>query len=111
MVMNEESSSAARGPATRVAVENLARLKPDHRVLLGALLADAGMAPATLELLAEHLLEEEGPQMLAVVARTKAGVSAALASSTIRTGTTVGDLRSTRVAPPSGPGTVGALRR
>jgi len=109
--MPNRETASVRGPATQVALTNLARLKPDHRVLLGALLADAGMAPSTLELLAEHLLEEEGPQMLAVVARAKAGISAAVASSTIRTGTTVGDLRGTRVAPPSGPGTVGALRR
>jgi hypothetical protein len=95
-------------------VKNIARLKPEHRDLLRTLLADAGMAPATLEVLVEHLLEEEGPALQQVVARTKLGVSAALASSAVRSGTTVGDLRSggfaQHLTSPRG-ATVGPLRR
>ncbi len=106
--------TGARGPATEVAVHNIARLKPEHGVLLKQLLADPGMAPATLEALVEHLLEEEGPALQQIVARTKLGVSAALASSTVRAGTTVGDLRGGTVGghPPLRTGvTVGGLRR
>lgn len=99
------------GPATSVAIHNFGRLKPDHRALLSSLLADTGMSPATLEMLAEHLLEEEGPAMMSVVARARAGASAAVASSTLRVGTTVGDLRRSRVPAPTGRGTVGSLRR
>lgn len=106
-------AAGARGPATEVAVQNIARLKPEHRDLLRTLLADAGMAPATLETLVEHLLEEEGPALQQVVARTKLGVSAALASSTVRGGVTVGDLRggfAPHASPTTG-ATVGSLRR
>ena len=104
---------AARGPATEVAVHNIGRLKPEHGELLRTLLADPGMAPATLEALVEHLLEEEGPALQQVVARAKLGVSAALASSTVRPGVTVGDLRGgagPQAIAPRG-GTVGPLRR
>lgn len=108
------STRSARGPATEVAVQNIARLKPEHAELLRTLLADAGMAPATLEVLVEHLLEEEGPALQQVVARTKLGVSASLASSALRAGATVGDLRGggfeQHVAPAPG-ATVGGLRR
>jgi hypothetical protein len=112
--MKSASTSGQRGPATEVAVHNIARLKPEHGELLRTLLADSGMAPATLEVLVEHLLEEEGPALQQVVARAKLGVSAALASSTVRAGATVGDLRgggfSQHPAARSG-ATVGGLRR
>ncbi|GAB4201443.1 MAG: hypothetical protein OHK0013_13450 [Sandaracinaceae bacterium] len=111
---SESQRTSARGPATEVAVQNIARLKPEHRDLLRTLLADGGMAPATLEVLIEHLLEEEGPALQQVVARAKLGVSAALAGSALRAGATVGDLRSggfaQHVAPNRG-ATVGSLRR
>ena len=112
--MKSGSATGQRGPATEVAVHNIARLKPEHGELLRTLLADPGMAPATLEVLVEHLLEEEGPALQQVVARAKLGVSAALASSTVRTGATVGDLRGGGFSAPSAgrPGaTVGGLRR
>lgn len=114
MKSNSDTSASGRGPATEVAVHNIARLKPEHGVLLKQLLADPGMAPATLEVLVEHLLEEEGPALQQIVARTKLGVSAALASSTVRPGTTVGDLRGGTVgghAPARSGVTVGDLRR
>lgn len=109
-----KSATTGRGPATEVAIHNIARLKPEHGVLLRQLLADEGMAPASLEILVEHLLEEEGPALQQIVARTKLGVSAALASSTVRAGTTVGDLRGGTVgghAPMRVGVTVGDLRR
>lgn len=107
-------STSARGPATEVAVRNIARLKPEHQDLLRTLLADTGMAPGTLEVLVEHLLEEEGPALQQVVARAKLGVSAALASSAFRAGATVGDLRAGGFGQHAGPtpgATVGGLRR
>jgi hypothetical protein len=94
-------------------VQNIARLKPEHGVLLRTLIADPGMAPATLEALVEHLLEEEGPALQQIVARAKLGVSATLASSTLRPGVTVGDLRG-GFAPHASTATgttVGSLRR
>lgn len=108
------ASTGGRGPATEVAIHNIARLKPEHGVLLQQLLADPGMAPATLELLVEHLLEEEGPALQQIVARAKLGISAALASSTVRETATVGDLRGGSVGghEPARSGlTVGGLRR
>ena len=112
--MKSQSTAVGRGPATEVAVHNIARLKPEHGELLRTLLADPGMAPATLEVLVEHLLEEEGPALQQVVARAKLGVSAALASSTVRPGATVGDLRGGGFSQHAAgrPGaTVGGLRR
>jgi hypothetical protein len=112
--MKSQSTGVGRGLATEVAVHNIARLKPEHGELLRTLLADTGMAPATLEVLVEHLLEEEGPALQQVVARAKLGVSAALASSTVRPGATVGDLRGGSFSPHlrERPGaTVGGLRR
>ena len=110
--MQDESLKQARGPATSVVVQNIARLKPDHQILMKTLLADEGMAPETLETLVEHLLEEEGPALQQVVARTKLGVSAALASAARPGGATVGDLRSGHANVASAPkrGTVGPLR-
>lgn len=108
------ASEAVRGPATEIAVRNIARLKPDHRELLGKLLADPSLSPGTLEIFVEHLLEEEGPALQQLVARTKLGVSAELASSTVRPSATVGDLRGNGFTPhPSAPRgvTVGGLRR
>ncbi|MFN7699514.1 MAG: hypothetical protein ACK6CU_00860 [Deltaproteobacteria bacterium] len=108
------SGTTQRGPATEVAIHNIARLKPEHGVLLRTLLADPGMSAATLEVLVEHLLEEEGPALQQVVARAKLGVSAALASTTVRAGASVGDLRGQDPPPHAAEragATVGALRR
>lgn len=101
------------GPATQVAIHNLQRLKPEHRALLQTVLADAGIGADTLEAFVEHLLEEEGPALQQIVARTKLGIQAEVASIGLRTGTTVGDLRgasSSHGAAPAGM-TVGSLRR
>jgi len=103
----------ARGPATALAVRHLSSLKPDHQTLLRTLLADPGMASATLETLAEHLLEEEDPRLVRAVGRVKAGHAGAevAAAVAIRSGSTVGSLRADRDPGPPGRGTVGSLRR
>jgi hypothetical protein len=114
----------SHGPATQVAVRNLASLKPEHQEILRTLLADRGMASATLETLAEHLLEEEDPRLMRALARVKAGhasvtaasntghASVTAASNTGRgTGATVGSLRPERATSSTGRGTVGSLRR
>lgn len=99
------------GPATHVALNHLSTLKPEHQLLLNTLLADTGMADATLESLVEHLLEEEGPQLQEALTRAKAGADA-LPTWPSRTGTTVGSLRPSTVAlAPPGQGTVGSLRK
>lgn len=107
-----DQTTPTRGPATSVVIQNIARLKPDHQTLMRTLLADAGMGADTLETLVEHLLEEEGPALQQVVARTKLGVSAALASTALRAAHSVGDLRAAHTNPISAPkrGTVGPLR-
>ena len=107
-----DETTTTRGPATSVVIQNIARLKPDHQTLMKALLADQGMGAATLETLVEHLLEEEGPALQQVVARTKLGVAAVLASSALRSSQSVGDLRAAHTNPITAPkrGTVGPLR-
>jgi len=107
-----DETTSTRGPATSVVIHNIARLKPDHQTLMKALLADTGMGAATLETLVEHLLEEEGPALQQVVARTKLGVSAALASTALRSSHSVGDLRAAHTNPITATkrGTVGPLR-
>lgn len=111
------SEDRAHGPATRVAIRNLSSLKPEHQQLLRTLLADAGMATATLETLVEHLLEEEDARLQHTLARVKAGhVTVDVASgASQRPGATVGSLRSTAGSPGdlvgAGRGTVGSLRR
>jgi hypothetical protein len=103
-----------QGPATLVALRNISSLKPEHQILLRTLLADEGMASATLETLVEHLLEEEDGGLQLALARVKAGhasVETASAAAS-RPGSTVGSLRAE--AGPStsaGRGTVGSLKR
>lgn len=103
-----------QGPATQVAIRNLSSLKPEHQELLRALLGDTGMAPATLETLVEHLLEEEDGRLQHALARVKAGhasVETASAAAS-RPGATVGSLRGDRGgAPAQVRGTVGSLRK
>jgi hypothetical protein len=112
------TETRTHGPATRVAIRNLPSLKPEHQTLLRALLADAGMASATLETLVEHLLEEEDPRLGRALARVKAGhASVEVAESAARRpGSTVGSLRPDPAVPGSLPagaltGTIGNLRR
>jgi hypothetical protein len=103
----------AHGPATRVAIRNLATLKPEHQQLLRTLLADSGMGSGTLETLVEHLLEEEDPRLTQTLARVKAGLSTVEVASgaASRPGSTVGSLRAGPGDAPSARGTVGSLRR
>ncbi|WP_236518753.1 hypothetical protein [Sandaracinus amylolyticus] len=108
------SEERAHGPATRVAIQNLSSLKPEHQQLLRTLLADSGMAAATLETLVEHLLEEEDTRLQTALSRVKAGHSSVEAASaaSARPGSTVGSLRVERGAVGSnGRGTVGSLRK
>jgi hypothetical protein len=106
------------GPATRVAIRNLNRLKPEHQDLLRTLLADGGMGKGTLETLVEHLLEEEDPSLTRAIAAVRAG-DAGLAPDTApsqpspqSTGMSVGSLRNESAAAraPATRGTVGDLR-
>lgn len=108
------SEDRAHGPATRVAIRNLSSLKPDHQELLRTLLADPGMASATLETLAEHLLEEEDPRLQHALARVKAGHASVetVSAARERPGVTVGSLRAEHQGPLNGGrGTVGSLRK
>ncbi|AKF10387.1 hypothetical protein [Sandaracinus amylolyticus] len=108
------SEERAHGPATKVAIRNLSALKPEHQQLLRTLLADAGMATATLETLVEHLLEEEDTRLQTALSRVKAGHSTVEAASaaSARRGATVGSLRTERGSAPGGArGTVGSLRK
>lgn len=108
------SEERAHGPATRVAIRNLSSLKPEHQELLRTLLGDTGMAPATLESLVEHLLEEEDARLQHTLARVKAGhVSVETATDAgQRAGATVGSLRPAPGAAAGAPrGTVGSLRK
>lgn len=108
------SEDRAHGPATRVAIRNLSSLKPDHQELLRTLLADAGMASATLEALVEHLLEEEDTRLQHALARVKAGHASVetVSAACERPGATVGSLRLDDDGPVnSGRGTVGSLRK
>jgi hypothetical protein len=101
------------GPATQVALDHLSTLKLEHQHLLNTLLADTGMASATLESLVEHLLEEEGPQLRDALTRAKAGASVQPPLPSIaRTGTTVGSLRpSSSIHAAAAQRTVGSLRK
>lgn len=106
------SSTKAHGPATQLALAHTRTLKPEHRELLATLVADTGMAPATLETLAEHLLEEEDPRLLVALRRVRSGAPLAVVSGAIaRPGATVGSLRSERAPGQSGGGSLGGLRR
>ncbi len=104
----------AHGPATRVAIRNLARLKAEHQGLLRTLLDDAGMSSATLETLVEHLLEEEDASLQQDLVRVKAGSAAAApasSASSARGGLSVGSLRPDASIATSPGGSVGSLRR
>ena len=114
--MNEKTSAPAkRGPATELAVAHMPTLKPEHQQLLATLLADPGMASATLEVLVEHLFDEEDPRLVAALHRARAGVPVEVIVGARPGGrASVGDLRVSSyvsAGEPSGRGTVGNLRR
>lgn len=104
-----DESTSTRGPATELAVRHMRTLKPEHQELLSVLMADAGMAGATLEVLVEHLFEEEDPRLVAALHRARAGGGAAAIEASVRTGATVGSLRKDAV-PPARSSSVGSLR-
>lgn len=100
-----------RGPATALAIAHKSSLKSEHQTLLDSLLADEGMANATLETLVEHLFEEEDPRLTEALHRARAGVPVAVVSTAIhRAGATVGSLRQDRAPASTGRGSVGSLR-
>jgi hypothetical protein len=98
-----------RGPATELAVRHLKTLKPEHQELLGVLMADAGMQTQTLEVLVEHLFEEEDPRLVAALHRARAGGGEASIAASVRAGATVGSLRA-ESAPAARSASVGSLR-
>ena len=104
-------NTAARGPATELAIAHKATLKPEHQELLDVLLADAGMGVATLETLVEHLIEEEDPRLLLALRRAKVQGAAVVAQASARTGASVGNLRRESAPAQRGAGSVGSLRR
>lgn len=107
--MGSDTKSDERGPGAELAVRHLRTLKPEHQELLGVLMADPGMAGATLEVLVEHLFEEEDPRLVAALHRARAGGGVAAIAASVRTGATVGSLRRDAV-PPARSASVGSLR-
>lgn len=104
-------ASSERGPATTLAIAHKSTLKPEHQTLLDALLADEGMASATLETLVEHLFEEEDPRLTEALHRARVGVPVEVVShASHRAGATVGNLRHDRAPLSTGRGSVGSLR-
>lgn len=100
------------GPATQLALAHARTLKPEHQALLATLVADVGMAPATLETLVEHLLEEEDPRLQVALRRVRSGSPVSVVSNAAhRPGSTVGNLRVERPSPQTGAGLLGSLRR
>ena len=105
------SGGPVHGPATKIALAHRDSLKPDHKLLLGTLMADQGMDPGTREEIVEHLLEEEGPALLSALSRARSTrVSAEVAAGAVPRGLTVGSLRHEQSWPPTGQGSVGSLR-
>ena len=98
-----------RGPATELALRHMRTLKPEHQELLSVLMADAGMGLETLEVLVEHLFEEEDPRLVAALHRARAGGGVASIAASVRTGATVGSLRAESV-PAARSASVGSLR-
>jgi hypothetical protein len=98
-----------RGPATELAVRHMRTLKPEHQELLGVLMADAGMGVETLEVLVEHLFEEEDPRLVTALHRARAGGGVPSITASVRTGATVGSLRA-ESAPSARSASVGSLR-
>lgn len=107
--MANETKPSARGPAAELAVRHLKTLKPEHQELLGVLMADAGMDAATLEVLVEHLFEEEDPRLVAALHRARAGGGEASITASVRSGATVGSLRRESTLPARS-ASVGSLR-
>lgn len=112
MPTDTTSRASSRGPATTLAIAHKSTLKPDHQSLLDSLLADEGMASATLETLVEHLFEEEDPRLIEALHRARVGVPVDVVSeASRRPGTTVGNLRQDRAPASTGGGSVGSLRK
>jgi hypothetical protein len=103
------NETKTRGPATELAMRHLRTLKPEHQELLGVLMSDAGMGAGTLEVLVEHLFEEEDPRLVSALHRARAGGGEAAIAASVRVGATVGSLRNDRV-PSARSASVGSLR-
>lgn len=104
-----KDTERARGPATELAVRHMRTLKPEHQELLAVLMADAGMATDTLEILVEHLFEEEDPRLVSALHRARASGGEASIAASVRQGATVGSLRAD-ATPPARSASVGSLR-
>ena len=108
-----EASSATQthGPGAELAIRHMKTLKPEHQQLLRVLLADPGMAEATLETLVEHLFEEEDPRLVTALHRIQAGSpKSAVIDASARDRATVGTLRRD-TTPIARSASVGSLRR
>jgi hypothetical protein len=103
------NDTKTRGPAAELAVRHMKTLKPEHQELLTVLMADAGMGTGTMEVLVEHLFEEEDPRLVSALHRARAGGGEASVAASVRTGATVGSLRVEK-APPARSASVGSLR-
>ncbi len=106
---DRSDATQARGPAASLALRHMRTLKPEHQELLAVLMADDGMGSGTLEVLVEHLFEEEDPRLVAALHRARAGGGAASIAASVRAGATVGSLRR-ESAPPARSASVGSLR-
>lgn len=107
--MANDTQRGPRGPATELAVRHMLTLKPEHQDLMSVLMADPGMAQGTLEVLVEHLFEEEDPRLVSALYRARAGGGEASIAASVRKGSTVGSLRR-ETAPPARSASVGSLR-
>jgi hypothetical protein len=107
--MANDTERGARGPAAELAVRHLRTLKPEHQELLAVLMADPGMGAGTLEVLVEHLFEEEDPRLVTALHRARAGGGEPAIAASVRSGATVGSLRA-ESAPSARSASVGSLR-
>lgn len=116
-------------PTLDAAIDSLARVKDEHRVILRQIAGDPGMAPETRTSLIDHLYEEEDEHvaeiqgLLTGTSPSAAPAAASAQGMAPRAGLTVGSLRAEPApirpvsaavggAPASGPGrlSVGSLR-
>ena len=86
-------------PTLDAAIDSLARVKDEHRVILRQIAADTGMAPETRTSLIDHLYEEEDEHVAEIQGLLAGGPGAggpapmSQKDSSQRAGLTVGSLR------------------
>ena len=99
-------------PDLTQSIEQLARLKDEHRPILRQVAADPGMAPETRAALVEHLYEEEDEHVAEMVALAKGGAAPAAAAPKGRRSphTSALSVGSLRPGAGSEPTAVGSLR-